>query len=334
MLVNNKKKFYFIVNPIAGKANNIRYASAIQVEMDDTQTECETIATKAKGQAQELVEQLLPLDETETIVSVGGDGTFNDIATAMLYKNSRLAIVPRGSGNGLAHMINIPNHRKSLAKYLQTGETLNIDAGRINQHHFFCTCGFGFDAHIASAFNKGTRRGGNRYVKQVMQKLLTYTPVDAEFTMDGKAYDGKFFLVTFSNANQYGNNFLIAPEADLTDGLLHVTILRPFPQVLAPFIATALIGGFIDKMPYIETRTVRKAEIKHVSSPCFHCDGETLDMDYPAKLEVLPSAIRLLAPQNWQKKAPTKDAVDRANKLMNSVLAEIEKIKKQIPHIP
>ncbi len=329
------KKYYFIINPIAGKGNNLPFGAALAGMLLAKQAQVEVITLTKSGETADILRRL-PLTADDTVVSIGGDGTVNEIASSLVDTDYPLAIVPRGSGNGLANTVRLPFRKKLLAKYLLEGETRRIDAGKANNNHFFCTCGFGFDAHIAALFNRGgTKRGGNRYVKQVFKELLTYEPVEADFSLDGKACTGKFFLVTFSNANQYGNNFYIAPEADITDGLLHVTIVHPFPQLLAPLMSTALAGGFINKMPYVETYTVRQAEIRSVSSSCFHCDGETLTMHYPATVEVQEKALNLVVPKGWEHTPPLRESIEKMNDTFNDIMAELEKIRKQfLPLFP
>lgn len=293
------RNFCFIVNPISGNGKNKQYCTEIMSEIKTPNVGLECIDLERKGHASEIAKQYYNANNY-TLVSVGGDGTFNEIASSLVNSKVPVAIIPRGSGNGLARMIKVPEHKKEQARYLLNGPIQQVDAAKINNKFFFCTCGFGFDAHIAAIFNKGKIRGGQRYVKSVLKQLLTYNPVDAEFVIDGKEYKGKYFLVTFSNANQYGNNVYIAPDADLSDGMLHATILHPFPQVLAPLMTTALLGGFIDKMPFVETVLMKEAEIKYVSSNVFHCDGESIDMTYPASIKVLHKALNLVIPKRFQ----------------------------------
>jgi YegS/Rv2252/BmrU family lipid kinase len=300
---NTKRDFCFLLNPISGNGRNKKYCSEIMKDVlaIGNNIDVRTVELQRRGHASEIARQNME-NENCTIVSVGGDGTLNEIASSLIYSNTPIAIVPRGSGNGLARTIGVPELKKQIAHYLVEGKIKPTDAGKINDKYFFCTCGFGFDAHIAAVFNKGKGRGPQKYVQSILKELLTYSPVEAEFTLDDKEYKGKFFIVTFANANQYGNNGYIAPNADISDGLLQATIIYPFPQVLAPMMGTALLSGYIDKMPYVETVTFKKAAIKSVSSPCFHCDGESLEMQYPTSVEVIEKAIKLIVPKGYRRK--------------------------------
>lgn len=308
-----KRKLCFIVNPIAGNGKNKDYCSDLMDEMKASEVELQCIDTQHPGHGAEIAKEYAK-SASVTLVSVGGDGTFNEIASSLVRSKAQLAIIPRGSGNGLARMIKVPERKKEQARYIINGKTQQIDAGRVNDKLFFTTCGFGFDAHIAAIFNKGKLRGGQRYVQSILKQILTYNPVEADFTIDEKHYKGKYFLVTFSNANQYGNNAYIAPDADLCDGKLHATIIHPFPQVLAPVMTTALLGGFINKMPFVETIPMKHAHINHVSSNIFHCDGESLEMTYPSTVNVLHKAIRLIVPKNFSSKPRKYPQLEQLNK--------------------
>lgn len=308
-----KRKLCFIVNPIAGNGKNKDYCSDLMEEIKSTEVDLISIDTQYHGHGSELAKEYAK-SASCTLVSVGGDGTFNEIASSLIHSKAQLAIIPRGSGNGLARMIKVPERKKEQARYLLNGKVQPVDAGKVNDKLFFTTCGFGFDAHIAAIFNKGKLRGGQRYVRQILRQLMSYNAVEAEFTIDGREFKGKYFLVTFSNANQYGNNAYIAPDADLSDGKLHATIIHPFPQVLAPVMTTALLGGFINKMPFVETISMKEAHIKSVSSNVFHCDGESLEMEYPSTIKVLHKALKLIVPKNFSNKVRPYPRMEDFNK--------------------
>lgn len=291
------KKFYFIVNPIAGPFNNIRYCEQIKKELLLDNYEVDIVSTLHKNHAFELAKE--KANDTNTlIVSMGGDGTFNEAASALVYSNAPLAHIPRGSGNGLARMLNIPRLRYQTADYLTNGRIKKIDAGKVNDRYFFCTCGFGFDAYIADRFNKSKLRGSLMYGWYIFNLFLKYKGITARFSVDGVAYDGNYFIVTFSNANQYGLNAKIAPHADLSDGLIDVTLVKNFPVFLGPLMGIALLGGFINKMPYVKTFQAASVEISSVSSPFFHIDGEAIDIKYPAHINVYKEALKLHIPKN------------------------------------
>ena len=121
--------------------------------------------------------------------------------------------------------------------------------------------------------------------------------MEADFEMDGQTISGRFFTVTVANANQYGNNAFIAPAADLQDGLLDVTIIRPFPKILTPLVVLGLFGKCLPKFSFVETLKVKTVKIQSVSEPVFHIDGEAITPSIPVEISVIPAALNILIPK-------------------------------------
>lgn len=287
----------FIVNPIAGPKDNLEFCKLLNRKLREKGMEFNSEITKAQGHAFEMAREKMNEPE-KLIVSVGGDGTFNEVASALVNSSSRLAHIPRGSGNGLARMLKIPATIDKIPGYLRKGVFRTIDAGTFNNHYFFCTSGFGFDALIAHHFSTSKQRGLKSYVWYVLKTFFNFKGVEANFKLDDDEVDGRFFAVTIANANQYGNDAYIAPLADVEDALLDVTMIRPFPLWYTPVMAVALFGKWIHKTPYASTRKVKKVEIRSVSSPYFHRDGDVFEPSFPARISILPHALRLLVPMN------------------------------------
>ncbi|WP_163709539.1 diacylglycerol/lipid kinase family protein [Mangrovibacterium lignilyticum] len=290
-----KRSFEFIVNPIAGPRDNVKYFKQLKAKLRERGISFDSKKTKRAGHAPKLVKKRLVKSEA-VIVSVGGDGTFNEAASVLVGTSREMAHIPRGSGNGLARMLKIPGKIDQIPDYLERGVGRLIDVGKINDDYFFCTCGFGFDALIAHDFSKSETRGFWTYARSVFNQFWSYRGVEVHLVLDGEDLSGRFFTVTFANANQYGNDAFIAPHADLQDGLLDVTFIRPFPLVMAPVLALALMGKWIHKLPNVEIRQVKTVEVRSIASAYFHCDGDVYDAQMPVKISLEEKALNLLVP--------------------------------------
>ena len=185
------KRFYFIVNPISGHANNTKYAEdiiALLHKKADVETHMHVL--QARGEAEPYAAKLADeIKDDGIIVSVGGDGTFNEIASSLVGKSTPIAIIPRGSGNGLARMLRVPTQKALQAEYLLKGHTIKIDNGNFGDRKYFCTAGFGFEACIAFLFDKtgNKKRGRQQYVHHIIKEIFNYKPVEAELEIDGKS---------------------------------------------------------------------------------------------------------------------------------------------------
>lgn len=289
------KRISIIVNPIAGERDNIKFANQTSSILRKNGWEVEQLITKQAGHAHELA--LEKRNEPNTIIaSMGGDGTINEIASALVNSQTPLAIIPCGSGNGLAKMLGISSAPSRIVNYFNKGKVSPIDVGTLNNYHFFCTCGFGFDAMVAQSFSKSKQRGLKTYIESTIQKAIEFNAIYAEFTLDGKAFSGDFMMVTIANANQFGNNAFIAPNAKLNDGWLDVTIIRKFPKVLAAAVATTLFTKHIDQFKFVETYRVKEMEITALEIPLFHRDGDYFEVELPTKITIQPQTLHLLHP--------------------------------------
>ena len=292
------RTFKFIVNPVAGPKDNLKYWRALNKKLLEEKLEFTAKITKRQGHATTWASKRVDKGNDSVIVSVGGDGTFNEVASALVNSPLQMAHIPRGSGNGLARMLKIPSKISGLPAYLKEGVLHCIDTGKWNDKYFFCTAGFGFDALIAHHFSASKNRGLKSYVFYIVKAFFSYKGVEATVVLDGEKRNGRFFTVTFANANQYGNNAFIAPGAKLQDGLLDVTLIRPFPKILTPFVVVALFGKRIHKFSFVETLKVKNVEIQYVSVPYFHIDGDAIESKLPVQVSVLPASLNLLIPKN------------------------------------
>lgn len=290
------RTFRFIVNPIAGPGDNQSFWRSLKKVLLQNGINFKKKSTKRQGHASNWTDKRVKKGTNSVIVSVGGDGTFNEVASSLIHTGLLMAHIPRGSGNGLARMLKIPVKLNQIPPYLKDGVPVEIDSGVMNGKAFFCTAGFGFDALIAHHFSESKTRGLKSYVWYTIKTFFSYKGVNADFTLDGEKISGTFFTVTIANANQYGNNAFIAPMADLQDGLLDVTMIRPFSKWITPILVPALFGKWIHKFTFVETRKIKRMEIHSLSSPYFHRDGEADQNELPVEVQVIPGSLQLLVP--------------------------------------
>ncbi len=289
-----QRTFQFIVNPVAGPGDNQKFWRILKKKLIENDIIFKKKRTKRQGHATTWAVKKVKKRSDSILVSVGGDGTFNELASSLLNTDLKMAHIPRGSGNGLARMLKIPSSVKKIPGYLKNGELKAIDAGKLNGYYFFCTAGFGFDALVAHHFSQSKTRGLKSYVLYTLKAFINFKGVQANFELDGKKYSGSFFTVTIANANQYGNNAYIAPKADLQDGYLDVTMIRPFSKWLTPVVVMALFGKWIHKLPFVEIQKIRRMEINSLSISYFHRDGEAEHAELPIQIDVLPAVLQLL----------------------------------------
>ena len=143
-----KKRITFIVNPISGTHNKDNIPQLIKQKLDHSQFDAQVVFTEYAGHASQITKQCAE-NGTDICVAVGGDGTVNEVARSLVHTNTALAIIPCGSGNGLARHLCLPMDIKKSIDIINKAQIEFFDYGIINNLPFFCTCGMGFDAFIS-----------------------------------------------------------------------------------------------------------------------------------------------------------------------------------------
>jgi len=268
------KKVLIVVNPISGNRKKDKFLkNASDILTNNFNIEWLYWENKNQDIYNE-VKTLLNNDDYYCVAAAGGDGTVNTVAKALVATNTPLSIIPFGSGNGLARHLKIPlNYTKAL-NLIASGKIVEIDSVNVNDQAFFCTSGLGFDAHIGHIFANLKRRGRFSYIKTVIKEFYNYLPYDYKIKIDDKEIVRKAFLVTVANAGQFGNNAWISPQANISDGLVDVTIIEPFSLFKAPFLAFRLFNKTINKCASVECFKARRIEIIGANENLLHYDGE------------------------------------------------------------
>jgi len=292
------EKIAFIINPISGRKKKVNLQECIWQNLDLEKYAPSFYTTNYPGHANVIAYQLVQ-NGFSKIVAVGGDGTVNEVAAALVNMNAALGILPCGSGNGLARHLGIPVNIFRAIELLNNERTIQIDGGKINNTWFFCTCGVGFDARVGHKFTKVEKRGFISYIRTVIKEYKNYRPKKYRFSIDGKKYKRRAFLITIANASQYGNNAFIAPNAIINDGLFDICILKPFPAFKAPLIGMHLMKGSIEKSSYTEIIQGKKIQFKKPKKKyIFHYDGEPAKFKREKiKISMYPNCLQIMVPK-------------------------------------
>ena len=204
-----KKKIIFIINPISGTASKAGIPKLIERYLDHEAFDYEIKLTEYAGHASVIATEAKD-NHVDIVVAVGGDGTVNEVARAIVHSQTALGIIPCGSGNGLARHLLLPLNMAKAIKIINACEIHQLDYGIINEHPFFCTCGMGFDAFVSHKFAEAGKRGPITYVENVLKEGLKYKPETYEIRDESGTTRLKAFLISCANASQYGNNAYIA----------------------------------------------------------------------------------------------------------------------------
>ena len=288
-----KKKAVFVINLISGTSDKAAIPGLIDQYLDKTKFEYEIAITQYAGHASEIATKAKD-DGVDVVVAVGGDGTVNEVARAIVHSNTALGIIPCGSGNGLARHLLLPLNVRKAIDVINRGEVRQLDYGIINDYPFFCTCGMGFDAFVSMKFAEAGKRGPITYVENVLREGLKYKPETYTIEDDNGTLQYKAFLISCANASQYGNNAYIAPQASMSDGLMDVIIMEPFDVFEAPQISIEMFSKTLDKNSKIKTFRTRHLHIRRDKPGVIHYDGDPVMTGADIDVELKPKGINII----------------------------------------
>lgn len=294
------KRALAIINPISGTGGKRSLPQLLSEVYSSTDIQLYITYTKQGGHAYDLALNAVE-DGFDIVIAVGGDGTINEVASALLRSNTALGIIPKGSGNGLARALGIPMNEEAAVELLASGTPKRIDCCTANGKPFFCTCGMGFDAEVSAAFAEAPFRGLLSYAKTAIEKYINYKPSIYRVEIEGEAtspIETEAFVIAAANANQYGNNAYIAPEASMTDGKMDLVILRPFKVTELAQVTLQLFNKKLEENIHQQSYQTRRATIQREQAGVVHLDGEPMEMDARIEIEVLPSVINVIVPED------------------------------------
>lgn len=296
----SKTRLLFIANPISGTHDKTPIIQSLPQFLDEKRFEWHIEWTDHRGHAAELAQQAAKND-VDVCVAIGGDGTVNEVARSLCHTQTALAIIPTGSGNGLARHLCIPMDPDKALRVLARCDIKPLDYGLINDIPFFCTCGMGFDAFISEKFAGSDKRGLRTYIENTLRGGLSYEPETYELVIDGETEHYKAFIIACGNASQYGNNFYIAPQASMSDGLLDVTIIEPLNVLNAPQVVMQMLNKTLDTNSHVRTFQCQSLHVHRAQPGVIHYDGEPAEAGEDINIRLVPKGLRVVVNEEADK---------------------------------
>lgn len=289
------KRILAVVNPIAGKKRKINPEQIVrEVLQDSVFVEWLYWSSVEINIGLEVISRLNS-GNFDIVMVFGGDGTVNQIGSAMLHRQEALLIIPLGSGNGLARHLKIPMNPKKALMLASSGTIKKIDAAKINNKFYFCSAGVGFDALVAYKFAYAGTRGLKTYIKIVFNEYFSYKPQKYIISTPYEQIKTNAFFISVANANQWGNNVKVAPQANIDDGQLEVTILKPFLWIELPLILLSLFFNRFNRSYKVKAIRSPKVEIYSTKLQNYaHYDGEPLLLGQNISFYCIPKALNVV----------------------------------------
>ena len=286
----------FIINRICDSKHRWSIAGLIDKYLDTSKFNPKIEYSEYPGHAKDIARE--NVDKYQIYIAGGGDGTVNQIASSIVGTGIPLGILPLGSGKGLARSLGIPLNLKKAIDTINNYSVHTIDTGLINQHLFINIAGIGFDAVVAKSYNDIIRRGFFAYFYKAAMVFLKYSPIAVQIRTESHKISGRFFLVSIANSSQWGYGTHISPNSKIDDGLLDICMIRKFPGILIPVLATRLFTKSIHRSSYSEIIPAKQAEITGNDVFKGHIDGEPVELVSPIRISIDPGSLYVICPDH------------------------------------
>lgn len=299
-------KVELIINRTAGGGKPKKFISEILDYFDQINFEYHVSWTPSSGSAPILAQEAVERG-VELIISVGGDGTINEVINGIIQspKQPTLGIIPAGWANDFIKSTSIPKDIIKACQIIAKQKTRMIDIGLINKQTYFANvCGIGFDAEIAALANQMKTNhpdwkalSAYVYVFATIQKLLSPLPsFQAKITIDGHVMEKELLLVAVANGRIEGGKFNITPQAEIDDGLLDVCIIEKMNRLRCLYLLPKAINGTHHEVSEVSFFKGKDILIELNKSVTAQVAGEILPPEKNYHIRVLPKKLKLIIP--------------------------------------
>lgn len=303
--------YVFIVNPVSGKGRGKRVWSKVEALLQQDRVSYEVYFTKGPDDGTKIVESLVDngkIANVQSMITVGGDGTLNEVLNGYMRANLQfpIGIIPAGSGNDLARSLGSTKWR-DYYDAIFAEKLVPIDIGRINQDHYIINnIGIGFDAEVGNVANRAWykkwlnlfRLGKLLFIIGFFQVVFRYKRQKVQvITEDGTKSWENTWLVAVSNIKNYGGGMKICPDAEYDDGKFQVCVVHGVGTLKLVSLFPKVFNGSHKGIPYVEFFDAKRIEIITERPSIVHMDGE-IRITSPVTIEVLPLRVKVYAPLN------------------------------------
>jgi diacylglycerol kinase (ATP) len=284
-----------LTNPTSGKGRGGRISATVAARLRDAGLAVRELTGRDADEALDLARATVA-EGVETLAVVGGDGMVHLAVQALAGSQTRLGLVPAGTGNDVARYLDLP--RKDVAAatdVLVGGKERTIDLARVGAKYYVTVLAAGFDAKVNERANQMTwPKGQMRYNVATLAELRTFKPIPYVLDIDGEQHRFEAMMVAVGNGPSFGGGLRITEGAVLDDGLLDVVVIRPMSKLELVRTYPKLFKGTHVHHPDYRHHHARKVTIAAPGITAY-ADGERIAA-LPLTVEVAPLALRVLVP--------------------------------------
>lgn len=284
-----------LVNPVAGRGRGARAAERAIPQLQHAGLGVTPLEGRTGEEAAELAAAVVR-SGTDALVVVGGDGMVHLALQALAGTDTPLGIVPAGTGNDVARMLDIPRKDpRSAVSAVIGGRTRALDVADVAGTRVATVVATGFDSRVNERANAMTWPTGQmRYNIATLAELRVFEPIRYTLELDGEPYALEAMLVAVGNGPSYGGGLRICEGAVPDDGWLDVVVIKPISKPELVRVYPRLLTGGHVRHPAYEHHRVRTVSVAAPDVVAYG-DGERLGR-LPVTIRVVPDAVRVFVP--------------------------------------
>ena len=302
----------FIVNPASANGRTDREWRIIEKDLYRTGHHFVVRRTTRPLEAIDLTRNAI-MDGYERIISVGGDGTINEVLNGFYASNgtekinpeASLSAIPMGTGSDFSRVLHLPSHYQAIHEICQGGREIACDVvrgsftgwqGEQETRHFINIADVGLGSETVLKVNRRSKRLGGflSFLLAAISAIVEYKNKELIVKVDESVlYEGKSSLVAIGNGQYFGGGMRIAPSAQISDGLLEVVILKDFQKMELIRNLPQVYKGKHIHHPKVSIFRGKKIEISSSEDIYLEMDGESPGRGN-CKFEVIPGDMKII----------------------------------------
>lgn len=316
-------KWLVVVNPKAAVGKGEKDWPMIKQLLIDEGIDFDFLVSEYHRHAIELVRDNITEKGYKKIISVGGDGTNNEVINGIFTQQRfpteeiTMGIIPVGTGNDWCRTFDIPMEYDKVIKIIKAGNTFAHDIGKLTYYndgdtkirYFLNAAGTGLDEMVCHSTNTMKQQGKSgtiRYLVSLVKCLLTYKITHVQLSIDDAlVFDDYILNLSIGNGRFNGGGMMTMPKAVPNDGLFDVTVVKKVSIFkFAANVKNLYDGTFINKIEEVKTFSGKRIRIVSIPphSLKVETEGENLN-NSPFDFEMLPKAINMVVPENHKFKS-------------------------------
>lgn len=286
-----------INNPLAGRGQGRAMVAPVVAGLHERDLRVEQVCGRDSAESLDLCHAAVAAG-TDAVVAMGGDGTVHLALQAVAGLSTPLGIIPVGTGNDFAAALGLPTDTEAAMDVIATGHLRIVDAVRATddsggQWWWACVLGAGFDSEVNERANRMRwPRGPRRYDLAIFAELLRLKPRPFVLEVDGRREEVTATFIAVGNAPAYGGGMRIAPDADLTDGLLDVVVVGAVSRIEMIRMKPSVYAGAHIRHPAVTTSRGSVVRLTSAGAVAY-ADGERLAA-LPVTSTCIPGALNVL----------------------------------------